>query len=68
MWPNSCLPSATVLVDAAQAAALKTAKAGVEMRKVDEAARESLETTGYASYFTHRLGHGEWSCFPRAVA
>ncbi|KAL1669318.1 peptidase M24, structural domain-containing protein [Schizophyllum commune] len=45
-------------VHAAQSAALKTAKAGVEMRKVDEAARERLEATSYAPYFTHRLGHG----------
>ncbi|KAL1746074.1 peptidase M24, structural domain-containing protein [Schizophyllum fasciatum] len=42
----------------AQSAALKTAKAGVAMRKVDEAARESLEGTSYTPYFTHRLGHG----------
>ncbi|TRM62698.1 peptidase M24, structural domain-containing protein [Schizophyllum amplum] len=45
-------------VKAAQLTALRTAKAGVEMRKVDEAARDSLKVTNYASYFTHRLGHG----------
>jgi len=32
--------------------------AGVPARKVDRAARDSLERAGYASYFIHRTGHG----------
>ncbi|KAG6832685.1 hypothetical protein H0H92_012257 [Tricholoma furcatifolium] len=45
-------------VHAAQTAALHAARAGVLTRNVDEAARLSLADAGYASYFTHRLGHG----------
>ncbi|KAG6845226.1 hypothetical protein H0H87_012218 [Tephrocybe sp. NHM501043] len=45
-------------VHAAQTAALEAAQAGVLAKSVDEAARLFLVGKGYASYFTHRLGHG----------
>ncbi|KAF8078097.1 Creatinase/aminopeptidase [Lyophyllum atratum] len=45
-------------VHSAQTIALHTAHAGILTRQVDEAARARLTAGGYASYFTHRLGHG----------
>jgi Xaa-Pro aminopeptidase len=36
----------------------RAAIAGVHARTVDDAARNSLERSGYASYFLHRTGHG----------
>ncbi|GLB35093.1 putative peptidase M24B family protein [Lyophyllum shimeji] len=46
------------LVHSAQTTALRVARQGILTRKVDEAARSFLAAEGYASYFTHRLGHG----------
>jgi Xaa-Pro dipeptidase len=49
------------LEHAAQTAALKAAKPGVEMQAIDAAARKVIEDGGYGpgyKYFTHRVGHG----------
>jgi len=37
---------------------LNAARDGVITSIVDKAARSSLQATGYAQYFTHRLGRG----------
>ena len=45
----------------AQAAALKTARPGVECQAVDAAARKVITDAGFGpgyKYFTHRVGHG----------
>ena len=47
-------------VHTAQSVALNAAKDGVITSFVDAVARSSLQATGYAQYFTHRLGHGEF--------
>lgn len=47
-------------VQTAQSVALNAAKDGVITGNVDAVARSSLQATGYAQYFTHRLGHGEF--------
>jgi Xaa-Pro aminopeptidase len=47
-------------VHTAQSVALNAAKDGVITSVVDAVARSSLQATGYAQYFTHRLGHGEF--------
>lgn len=41
----------------AQLAAIDTARAGIEGRAIDAAARAVIETAGYGAYFTHSLGH-----------
>ena len=41
----------------AQRAGLAAARAGVEGRKVDAAARQVIEQAGYGAYFGHSLGH-----------
>ncbi len=49
------------VVHRAQAAALKSARPGVECQAVDAAARKVITDAGYGpdyKYFTHRLGHG----------
>ncbi len=49
------------IVHAAQTAALKTARPGLECQAVDAAARKVITDGGYGpdyKYFTHRLGHG----------
>ena len=49
------------IVQRAQAAALATARPGVECGAVDAAARKVITDAGYGpdyKYFTHRLGHG----------
>jgi Xaa-Pro dipeptidase len=49
------------VVHEAQAAARRTARAGVPCEDVDAAARGVIEKAGYGpdyKYFTHRLGHG----------
>jgi Xaa-Pro dipeptidase len=46
---------------AAQTAALKAARPGVEAQAVDAAARKVIEDAGYGpgyKYFSHRVGHG----------
>jgi len=45
-------------VRSAQAIALHAARQGTLTCDVDEAARSYLKKAGYASWFTHRLGHG----------
>jgi Xaa-Pro dipeptidase len=49
------------IVHRAQAAALKTARPGIECGAVDTAARKVITDGGFGpdyKYFTHRLGHG----------
>ena len=49
------------IVHAAQQAALKQAKPGVQAQSVDAAARDLITSKGYGpdyKYFTHRVGHG----------
>ncbi len=49
------------IVHAAQTAALKTARPGLECQAVDAAARKVISDAGYGpdyKFFTHRLGHG----------
>jgi len=49
------------IVHRAQAAALKTARPGVQCQAVDAAARKVISDAGYGpdyKFFTHRLGHG----------
>jgi Xaa-Pro dipeptidase len=49
------------IVHAAQTAALKTARPGLECQAVDAAARKVITDGGYGpdyKFFTHRLGHG----------
>ena len=49
------------IVHQAQAAALQTARPGVECGEIDAAARKVISDAGYGpdyKYFTHRLGHG----------
>lgn len=49
------------IVHAAQTAALKTARPGLECQAVDAAARKVIIDAGYGpdyKFFTHRLGHG----------
>ncbi|KAG8217334.1 peptidase M24, structural domain-containing protein [Butyriboletus roseoflavus] len=45
-------------VHAAQATALRIARAGIVTAEVDQAARTELNKRGFGPYFTHRLGHG----------
>ncbi|PPR08111.1 hypothetical protein CVT24_010572 [Panaeolus cyanescens] len=42
----------------AQERAFNAVKAGVITSDIDKAARDALEESGFAEYFTHRLGHG----------
>lgn len=42
----------------AQQKAIETAAPGVEMSKVDAAARNVIKNAGYGEYFTHSTGHG----------
>jgi len=65
------------IVHRAQAAALATARPGVECGAVDEAARKVISDAGYGpgyKYFSHRLGHGigmdghEWPYLVRGNA
>ena len=49
------------IVHRAQAAALKTARPGVECQAVDAAARKVITDAGFGpdyKFFTHRVGHG----------
>lgn len=65
------------IVHAAQTAALKTARPGLECQAVDAAARKVIVDAGFGpdyKYFTHRLGHGmgmdghEWPYLVRGNA
>ncbi len=42
----------------AQRKGIEAARAGVQARKVDEAARNYIEKRGYGKFFGHGLGHG----------
>ncbi len=42
----------------AQKRGITAARAGVDARKVDRAARDYIERKGYGKYFGHSLGHG----------
>jgi Xaa-Pro dipeptidase len=46
------------VVKSAQQKAFKRIKAGVSVAEVDAAARNVVETAGFAEFFVHRLGHG----------
>ena len=49
------------IVKAAQTAAMKTARPGLPVAQVDQAARAVITDAGYGpgyKYFTHRVGHG----------
>lgn len=46
------------LVKCAQQEGLKRIKPGVPFAEVDKAVRDVIAAGGYASYFTHRTGHG----------
>ena len=45
------------VVRAANEAAEKIVRPGVEFAEIDRAARSVIEDAGYGEYFTHRLGH-----------
>lgn len=42
----------------AQLAAVEASKPGIEIGKIDKAARDIITAAGYGEYFTHRIGHG----------
>ncbi|MDQ2690792.1 MAG: aminopeptidase P family protein, partial [Chloroflexota bacterium] len=46
------------IVQEANAAGRAAAKPGVPCARVDQAARDVIEKSGYGEYFTHRTGHG----------
>jgi len=59
--PSDKMKSVFEIVHRAQAAALKTARPGVECQAVDAAARKVITDAGYGpdyKFFTHRVGHG----------
>jgi len=75
--PSDKMKKVFDVVHRAQAAALKTARPGLECQSVDAAARKVITDAGYGpdyKYFTHRLGHGigmdghEWPYLVRGNA
>jgi Xaa-Pro dipeptidase len=75
--PSDKMKKVFDVVHRAQAAALKTARPGLECQAVDAAARKVITDAGYGpdyKYFTHRLGHGigmdghEWPYLVRGNA
>ena len=46
------------LVERANQAGRETARSGVSVEQVDQAARQVIEAGGYGEYFIHRTGHG----------
>ena len=59
--PSDKMKKVFDVVHRAQAAALKTARPGVECQAVDAAARKVITDAGYGpdyKFFTHRVGHG----------
>ena len=59
--PSDKMKKVFDIVHRAQAAALKTARPGVECQAVDAAARKVIVDAGYGpdyKFFTHRVGHG----------
>ncbi|MDY6864320.1 MAG: aminopeptidase P family protein [Thermodesulfobacteriota bacterium] len=46
------------IVRDAQSIAIESVKPGIEIRKIDEAARGYLEKYGHGKYFCHSTGHG----------
>jgi len=63
--PDSHIPTQALekwfLVQTAQQAAAGAAKEGALASDVDAAARNVIGGKGLGKWFTHRLGHGEWS-------
>lgn len=55
---NEAIEKLYNIVLEANQAAINAVKIGVPLAKVDKAARDVIEKTGYGSYFTHRTGHG----------
>jgi Xaa-Pro dipeptidase len=43
---------------AAEKKAIETAQIGTPVGKLDQTARDHIESAGYGKYFTHRIGHG----------
>jgi Xaa-Pro dipeptidase len=75
--PSDKMKKVFEIVHRAQAAALKTARPGVECQAVDAAVRKVISDAGYGpdyKFFTHRLGHGigmdghEWPYLVRGNA
>jgi len=73
--PSDKMKKIFEVVHRAQAAAVKTARPGVECQAVDAAARKVITDAGYGpdyKFFTHRVGHGigmdghEWPYLVRA--
>jgi Xaa-Pro dipeptidase len=56
--PGARAKQAYQAVRRAQAAAIETARPGVECGALDRIAREIITEAGFGEYFTHRLGHG----------
>jgi Xaa-Pro aminopeptidase len=56
--PDSDTRSQYSAVREAQQAALEAIRPGVAVGEVDHAARQALQRTGMARYFTHSTGHG----------
>jgi Xaa-Pro dipeptidase len=59
--PSDKMNQVFEIVHAAQSAALKAARPGVECQAVDAAARKVIADAGYGpdyKFFTHRVGHG----------
>jgi Xaa-Pro dipeptidase len=59
--PSDKMKKVFDIVHQAQAAALKTARPGLECQAVDAAARKVISDAGFGpdyKYFTHRVGHG----------
>lgn len=56
--PNSEEERVYKLVQGAQEAAFRAARAGLTSEELDSVARDLLAAAGYGRYFMHRLGHG----------
>jgi Xaa-Pro dipeptidase len=59
--PTDRMREVFAIVHRAQAAALETARPGIQAQEVDAAARRVVEEGGFGpgyTYFTHRVGHG----------
>ena len=66
--PDSHIPTQALekwfLVQTAQKVAARTAREGALASDVDAAARKVIVQKGLGKWFTHRLGHGQWSMEP----
>lgn len=56
--PDPQLETIYAIVQTAQELALKLCRPGIEIGKIDQAARGYIREMGYGSYFSHGLGHG----------